>query len=146
MMVALLGLLATLGAALFVGGAFYISIVEHPARMAAGPAVALAESRQMYRRAAPWQASTAALSLLAAVALAIVTGRWPWALAGLLIGAVIPFTLLVIKPTNDRLLASEPPGADESAVLLRRWGRLHWIRSALSAVGLLAMLWEAWRH
>jgi uncharacterized membrane protein len=55
---------------------------------------------------------------------------WLW--GGLVIFAVVPFTLLVIKPINDRLLA---PGRDLASAdtrhLLEQWGRLHAIRSAL---------------
>jgi len=55
-----------------------------------------------------------------------------WLCGGVLILAVVPFTLLVIRPTNDRLLA---PGRDlasaETRQLLERWGRLHPVRSAL---------------
>ena len=66
-MVPALELLAVLGAALFAGGALYISIVEHPARMKAGVRAALTEFRPSYKRAAPWQATCAALSLVSGV-------------------------------------------------------------------------------
>ena len=62
-------------------------------------------------------------------------------IAGLMLGLVIPFTLIVILPTNKALL---DPGLDrgsaDAAALLARWGRLHAVRSILSAVafGLLA--------
>lgn len=139
----ILELLALLGAAMFAGGALYISIVEHPARMRAGVPVALAEFRQMYRRAAPWQASSAAVSLLASVALSILTRQWAWAVGGAAVGAVIPFTLLAMMATNNRLLDPRPPGEAEAALWLRRWGILHWVRSALGAAGLLILLSKA---
>jgi hypothetical protein len=58
-----------------------------------------------------------------------------------MLGLVIPFTLIVILPTNKALL---DPGLDrgsaEAAALLARWGRLHAVRSILSTVafGVLA--------
>ena len=56
---------------------------------------------------------------------------WGW--GALLILAVIPVTLIVIRPTNKRLLQ---PGRDlasaETRELLTRWGRLHAIRSVLA--------------
>jgi uncharacterized membrane protein len=56
---------------------------------------------------------------------------WLW--GGLLILAVVPFTLIVIRPTNDRLLADGRDLASaETRQLLERWGRLHAVRSALS--------------
>jgi hypothetical protein len=41
----LLDLVALLSSGLFAGAALYVSLVEHPARIACGPALALAEFR-----------------------------------------------------------------------------------------------------
>lgn len=47
--------------------------------------------------------------------------------------AVIPFTAIVVLPTNNRLLAPDrDPASAETRQLLERWGRLHGVRSALS--------------
>jgi hypothetical protein len=65
---------------------------------------------------------------------------WLW--GGILILAVVPFTLLVIRPTNDRLLA---PGRDlasaETRQLLERWGRLHAVRSGLGLAASIVYLY-----
>ena len=133
--------LAVLGAGLFVGGAVYISVVEHPARMKAGVKVALAEFRTSYRRAAPWQATCAAVSLIAGVFAALLTSTPAWALGGLLVGAVIPLTLVVIMPINRQLLDTNVTLSDHDATaLLEKWGRLHGVRSILGAAGLLVFL------
>jgi uncharacterized membrane protein len=61
-------------------------------------------------------------------------------IAGLLLGSAIPFTLLVILPTNKRLLdPSLDPSSVEAAALLLRWGRLHAVRTiaGLAAFALL---------
>jgi hypothetical protein len=88
------------------------------------------------------QASLAAVGLFAAVA-AWAQGRGVGVLiGGLLLGLVIPFTLVVILPTNQLLL---DPGLDrgsaEAGALLARWGRLHAVRSAVSALAFLVLLW-----
>ena len=142
---ALVRFCALLAAALFTGGALYISIVEHPARMRAGIPIAAAEFREMYRLAAPWQAGSAALALLAGV-LAVWRGAdQAWAWGGLTVGVVIPFTLFVMMPVNKRLLDPAPLAEREARVLLTQWGRLHWIRSGLGALGLGLLLWTAAR-
>jgi hypothetical protein len=52
--------LLTLGSAgLFAGGALFVSLVEHPARLRLELASALAEFGHSYQRAAPWQGLTA---------------------------------------------------------------------------------------
>jgi hypothetical protein len=63
------------------------------------------------------------------------------AIGAVLIGAVVPFTLIGIFPTNARLLdpALDPLGV-EAAQLLQKWGRLHAVRSALSAVAFLLLI------
>lgn len=64
-----------------------------------------------------------------------------WLIGGILLGLVIPFTLLVILPTNRRLL---DPGLDreslEASQLLGRWGKLHAVRSVLSLSAFLLFL------
>lgn len=54
-------------------------------------------------------------------------------MAALLIGAVVPVTLIGIMPTNKALLA---PGRDlgtaETRALLEHWARLHAVRTLLS--------------
>jgi len=136
-------LIATLCAGLFAGAAIYITLVEHPARMECGTELAATEFGPSYRRATLMQASLAAVGLAAAL-VAWIQGRGLLVLVGgLMLGAVIPFTLLVILPTNKRLLDS---GLDrrsaEAAALLNRWGRLHAVRSVLSAVAFGLLVWH----
>ena len=117
---------------IFTGAAVYVSLVEHPARLSCGTEVAARQWAPSYRRATVMQATLAVLSGVGG----IVSWRhgegivWLW--AGLLILAVVPYTLLVIRPTNARLLA---PGRNltspETLELLERWGRLHAVRTGL---------------
>ena len=142
-MLPLLQLVATLCTALFAGAAVYINLVEHPARVSCGTAAALAEWAPSYRRATLMQAPLALIAFLTSVAAWAMGGGGEWLIAGLLIGAVVPFTLLVIKPTNDKLLATPRDGAGpETDRLLARWARLHAVRSALSLLALVILLWQ----
>ena len=136
----MLKVIATLCAALFTGGALYVSLVEHPVRMA-DMAIALREFRHSYRRAAPWQASTAVICFMTAVLLSALTTEWWWAIGGLMVGAVVPFTLLVMLPTNKHLLDEKAQlNPDEATSLLEHWGQLHWVRSILGTLGLMVLL------
>lgn len=126
---------ATVCAGLFAGAAVYITFVEHPARLECGTELAATEFGPSYRRATVMQASLAAVGLMASL-VAWAAHRDSWVLiGGLLLGAVIPFTLVVILPTNTRLLAADlDRRSAEAAALLTRWGRLHAVRSALSVL------------
>ena len=125
--------ICVLSSALFSGAAIYISLVEHSARMSCGVEVAAAEFAPSYRRAVPVQVSLALIATIAGVASWWFSGNVCWLIGALLIFAVIPFTLLVIAPTNKQLLA---PGLDRKSPatmqVLERWGRLHGVRSVVS--------------
>jgi hypothetical protein len=133
-------LVATLAAGLFAGAAIYISAVEHPARVSCGTELALREFGPSYHRAAIMQASLAVLGCLAGLAGAWQQGDFVAALGALLIGAVVPFTLMVIFPVNARLLdVSLDAKGPEAPVLLQRWAQLHAVRSGLSSVAFLVL-------
>ena len=64
-----------------------------------------------------------------------------WLVGGLLLLLIIPFTLVVILPTNRRLESRELDlRSEEAGSLLRRWGRLHAVRSILSGVAFVIFL------
>ncbi len=134
---------ATVAAGIFAGAALYINVAEHPARMECGASLAARVFAPSYRRASVMQASLAGVGLLAGVG-AWLQGRqvW-WLIGGLILGSVVPFTFLAIMSTNKRLLAPDlDKESAETATLLRRWGRLHAVRTAL---GLLAFSICVWR-
>lgn len=125
--------IAVWAAGLFSGAALYITLVEHPARMHCGTLLAATEFGPSYRRAAVMQAALALAGTLAGTAAGLAGGGAPWLAGSLLLFCVVPFTLIVIFPTNERLL---DPALDRSSAeahrLLMRWGRLHAVRTALS--------------
>jgi hypothetical protein len=136
------GLIAALSAALFAGAALYINIAEHPARLLLDTRSAAAQWAPSYRRATWMQAPLAVVSLMTGIAAWLMGGGAGWAVAALLIGAVIPVTFIGIMPTNNALLA---PGRDlaaaETRALLERWGRLHAVRTALSLASTALYFW-----
>jgi hypothetical protein len=132
---------------MFTGAAFYVTTVEHPARMSIGAAPALEEFRPSYKRAAPQQAALAIVCFLCGVSLALLTQRWLWLLGGILVGAVGPFTLVFIMPTNRLLLdESNQLDAQTAESLLAKWARLHAVRTVLSLLGFLVLLWACVFH
>jgi hypothetical protein len=139
----ILVLTATACAGLFSGAALYINLVEHPARMACGSDLAVREFAPSYKRATVLQASLALVGSLAGTA-----GAWKQMdsfllVASLLLVAVVPFTLIVILPTNKQLLDPLLDRTSGQAVtLLNRWGRLHAVRSLLSLLAFLIFLWR----
>jgi hypothetical protein len=128
----------------FSGAAVYLSLVEHPARMECGVEIAATEFAPSYRRATVMQASLAAVELVSSIAAWLAGASFLWVVGGVLLGSVIPFTLIVILPTCKQLLS---PTLDkrsaETERLLARWGMLHAVRSVLSGLALLLFLYLA---
>jgi hypothetical protein len=128
--------------AAFAGAAVYVSAVEHPARMGLEDAPLLQQWKPSYARGAIMQAGLALIGGAFSVASWLATSDLLWLAGAVLMLASWPWTLLVIKPVNDRLKAAER-GDGETRALLERWGRLHAVRSgfgvAAVVVGLVAI-------
>jgi hypothetical protein len=134
--------LTVLACGLFAGAAVYITFVEHPARMECGTELAATEFPPSYRRATLLQAPLAAVGLACSIVAWLAGGGAGWLVGGLLLGAVIPFTLVSVMPTNRRLLdPALDKRSDEARRLLSRWARLHAVRSALGVVALATFLY-----
>jgi Domain of unknown function (DUF1772) len=137
-----IGILALTVAAMFTGAAIYVNVAEQPARLALDDRALLTEWKPSYQRGAAMQASLA----LVGFALGMVAW-WQDSHPGWLMGAIAmiapwPWTLIVIKPVNDALLATAPTQAGPlSRALIIRWGAMHAVRTALGALAALAFLW-----
>ena len=141
-LVTALMLVAVVCGGIFAGAAIYINVVEHPARMEGGPALALTEWGPSYRRATLMQAPLALCGAVAALAAWGAGAGRGWLAGGVLLGSVVPFTFLGIMPTNRALLAlSAEQDPARAAALLTRWNRLHAVRSLLSTAAFVLFVW-----
>jgi hypothetical protein len=135
------GLIAVFISTLFCGAAIYIDVVEHPARMECGAELAATVFGPSYRRAAVMQVALALAATVAGTSAWVLSQRIVWFAGTILIFAVVPFTLLVIMPTNKHLLDPNLDRTSEATHrLLQRWGRLHSIRSLLSLLASVVFL------
>jgi hypothetical protein len=133
-------IIATLCCGAFFGAALYVSLVQHPAMLETGNDFAMRFFPPMYGRAAIVQAGLAVAGCIAGVlAWLRGAGRW-WLVAAVLLGSVVPFTLIVIRPVNDALLLGGDISAIEVDALLVRWGYLHWARTVASGLAFLTCL------
>ena len=124
---------AIFSSALFAGAAIYINAAEHPARMECGTALAATVFGPSYKRAASLQASLAVIATISGVACGFNGGPTGWYFGAALIFLMVPFTFIVIMPTNKQLLSNTlDKTSSEATALLIQWGRLHAVRSGLS--------------
>jgi hypothetical protein len=83
-----------------------------------------------YRRGYAMQASFAMVGFLLAAAAWWQTGVLAFLLGALLILANWPWTLMVIKPANDRLMQTDLGAAGPGTrSLLHKWNQLHGVRT-----------------
>src|SRR5688572_8585424 len=99
-----MGILALVIAALFTGAALYVNVAEQPARLTLDDSALLAEWKPSYKRGFAMQAPLALLGTVLGV-----IAWWQTSHPAFLMGAFAmicpwPWTILVIKPTNDALL------------------------------------------
>jgi len=134
-------LVATSAAGVFAGAAAYISLVEHPARLSCGVELAVTEWKPSYHRATWMQAPLALVGSISALTVWWLGRDLAWLVGGLLLLLIVPFTLIVIMPTNKSLQSQELDlRSERAASLLRRWGHLHAVRSVLSGAAFLIFL------
>ena len=136
------GLLALIASAIFAGAAFYVNFAEQPARLTLDDSALLTEWKPSYKRGATMQAPLALVGFILGL-----VAWWQISHPGFLIGAIAiiapwPWTLIVIKPTNDALLATEPERAGpQSRALIVKWGGIHAVRTVLGGLATAAFFW-----
>ena len=132
---------ALASAGVFAGAAIFITAVEQPAVLTLGTETAVQYFRPMYARAAPMQASLAFVGSLAALWAWWSGAGTLWLLGSAMFAFVVPYTLVAIMPTNDRL---KDPTLDarsiEARELLAHWAQLHAVRTIASTVAFLVFL------
>jgi hypothetical protein len=137
----LAGHVALIIAALFTGAAVYINVAEQPARLRLDDRALLTEWKPAYKRGFAMQAPLAMAGFLLGALAAWQTGNWLWLLGAVAMILNWPYTLLVIMPVNNRLMALRPDDAtSEVRTLITTWGRLHAVRSSLGAAATLIFL------
>lgn len=142
----LTGQLALAIAAIFSGAALYVSLVEQPARLHLDDRALLTEWKPSYLRGAAMQAPLALIGFLFGAAAWWQTGKAVWLVGALVLLANWPYTLIVILPTNKKLMSTDPAAAGpEIRALIMHWARLHAGRTMLGLAATALFLWASLR-
>jgi hypothetical protein len=131
-------------AAMFFAIAAYINIVEQPARLALGNPALLQQWQLSYGTAIVVQAPLAIVAGFSGLAAWWFLRDWPWLVGGVLMLANWPWTLVVMAPINDALMATTPDAANAATrALIEQWGSAHAVRTGLGLVATALFLWAA---
>src|SRR5580704_9548887 len=123
---------------------------SNPQRLQLDDHALLAQWQPSYKRGFAMQAPLAVAGFILGLLAWWQTGGWPWLLGAIILIANWPYTLLVIMPTNNRLMAQDP-AADPAAVgaatrrLIEKWAGLHAVRTALGFAAVAVFLWASLR-
>ncbi|MBX9776469.1 MAG: DUF1772 domain-containing protein [Xanthobacteraceae bacterium] len=140
------GQLALVTAAIFAGAALYINLCEQPARLLLDERALLTEWKPSYKHGFAMQAPLALIGACLGFAAWWQMGDWRWLVGAIVMISAWPYTLLVIMPTNNQLLAIEPADAGvQVRALIEKWGRLHAVRSAIGLLATVLFLWASLR-
>jgi len=140
------GQLALVAAAVFTGAAIYVNVAEQPARLNLDDRSLLVEWKRSYKRGLAMQAPLAIVGFLLGMTAWWQTSDGRWILGALILVANWPYTLLVIMPTNNRLMALDPTRAEpETRAVIEKWAKLHAVRSAFGLAATAVFLWASLR-
>src|SRR5436190_22285403 len=116
-----IGLLALISAAIFTGAALYVNVAEQPARLLLDDRALLTQWKPSYKRGAAMQAPLALIGCLLGLIAWWQSGIWQWLAGAIVLVSAWPYTLLVVRSTNNTLLSMDPADAGESSrALIRR--------------------------
>lgn len=140
----LAGQIALVVSAVFAGAALYVNIAEQPARLLLDDRALLGEWKPSYKRGFAMQAPLAIVGFLLGLLAWWQTGLWTWLGGAIILIANWPYTLVVIMPVNNRLMAIDPAAASaDSRRLIEKWGRQHAVRTAFGFAAALFFLWAS---
>ncbi len=121
--------------------AFYVNVVEQPARLGLDDPALLAEWKVAYRRGFALQAPLAFLGFALGTLVWYRTGQVLFLLGALLMIANWPWTLLIMMPTNKKIMATPLEEAEpETRDRLVKWNGLHATWTCLGCLAVFAFL------
>jgi hypothetical protein len=152
--------IAAVSAGLFAGTAFFMTAGMVPALSEFGLNEHWRFFPIMFKRAAVSQASLTAIAAAASIAHATRIEGSPfdrnlWFIAGSTFLAIIPFTVFIIGPTNNKIIEDNKSmkSGNESKInngtkkeLLDRWAALQLVRTVATVAGFGAMVFGVSRH
>lgn len=141
----LLKLTSTVGTGIIAGGAIYINVVEHPARMELDDSQSLHRQwRESFDRAKFLMAGTSLLPIVGGIAAFAIdqTEGKPWLITAIMLAFNVPYTAIAMKPKvidpiyDYQVASKKSPGEIRDTVA--KWNSFHKVRTV---VDISALIW-----
>ncbi|XP_068711444.1 uncharacterized protein [Montipora capricornis] len=134
-----LEVLSTVTVGAFSGAAFYINVVEHPARMTLTDTKAChQEWMESFDRAKVFQSRLALVSIISGAGAYYCNPEkgLPFLLGGGILATIFPYTLFILKPNSIDPIYDKEITSKKSETVIRdtinKWNNYHMVRSFIS--------------
>lgn len=142
-----LELTALIGGAITFGTAYYLLLLAHPAWSSAPFEAFLPIFQGLILKIGMSQIIVSNVVLVACVILFVLSRRWAWLVAVLMLLVSLPVTIYLLMPINLAFIEATDPGlAANAPEMLRNWGQYQIIRTIADGLAFIAMcLPVVWR-
>ena len=128
-------------AAALAGAGLYVNGVEQPARMALDDSEMLKEWGPSDRRGVALMAVLALAAAIAGLSAYFETSDVRWAIGALISASSWPYTIYVMGPVDNQIIALAPKDIGAARALLWQWGLLEYGQTAIALAAAAAFLW-----
>jgi len=135
------GTLALAFASALAGAGLYVNGVEQPARLALDDAAMLSEWGPSDRRGVALMAALALVAAIAGLSAYFETHDVRFLLGAIVAASSWPYTVFVMGPVNNQILALVPKDLAAARVLVWQWGLLEYGQTAIAIAAAIAFLW-----
>jgi hypothetical protein len=135
------GTFALAFAAALAGAGLYVNGVEQPARLALDDAAMLKEWGPSDRRGVALMAALALISAIAGLSAYFEAGDVTFALGAVIAASSWPYTLFVMGPVNNQIIALAPKDVGAARALVWQWGLLEYGQTAIALAATATFLW-----
>ncbi len=137
----LAGLFALVLASALAGAGVYVNGVEQPARLQLDDAEMLKEWGPSDRRGVALMATLALASAIAGLSAYFETSDVRFAVGAVIAAASWPYTIYIMGPIDNQIIALAPKDVGAARALLWQWGLLEYGQTAIAVAAVAAFLW-----
>lgn len=132
-MIDILTIIILVNSAAIFGYAFACTAVAHPAMMNSPVETAVSFFKPFFQKSAHLQLIISLILMALCILMSWLTKQRGWATAGIVLQLSGPYTIKILMPVNNRIMAEgADPHSEQMAKDLKGWGPLHLPRTLLA--------------